>query len=161
MHEQLIFLVLNDLLGHSLAIAKALSTLTCSLRVAQSATSPPHHLSLHREQRRGPRRPEPQLFPSGSPFRSWGPLTRPLHVFGRSTSKTAFRFAAVFTGAECALLPPLDRGLLGARYYFVPGRFSRALSGSFVFSRQVALEPGAARAAEDARSAAAGGTEGP
>lgn len=105
--------------------------------------------------------PEPQLFPSGSPFRSWGPLTRPLHVFGRSTSKTAFRFAAVFTGAECALLPPLDRGLLGARYYFVQGRFSRALSGSFVFSRQVALEPGAARAAEDARSAAAGGTEGP
>lgn len=121
MHEQLIFLVLNDLLGHSLAIAKALSTLTCSLRVAQSATWPPRRLSLHREQRRGPRRPEPQLFPSGSPFRSWGPLTRPLHVFGRSTSKTpsallpssrvpSVRFSLRWTAVSWALVTTSFQG---------------------------------------------------
>lgn len=161
MHEQLIFLVLNDLLGHSLAIAKALSTLTCSLRVAQSATSPPHHLSLHREQRRGPQRPRAAALPFRQPLPLLGAAHPPSSCLRAQHLQDAFRFAAVFTGAECALLPPLDRGLLGARYYFVPGRFSRALSGSFVFSHQVALEPGAARAAEDARSAAAGGTEGP
>lgn len=121
----------------------------------------PRRLSLHREQRRGPRRPRAAALPFRQPLPLLGAAHPPSSCLRAQHLQDAFRFAAVFTGAECALLPPLDRGLLGARYYFVPGRFSRALSGSFVFSRQVALEPGAARAAEDARSAAAGGTEGP